>query len=221
MQLRELYEEFRSVVSGKTLDALLPPLVFALVSTSVGLAPAVLSSLGLAAVFGGIRLLRRQVWYYALGGLAGAGAASLLALLTRSAANYFVPGLITSAGVLLLAVISLVMGRPLIAWVSHLTRGWPLAWFWRDDVRPAYGDVTVVWAGFFLVRLIVQLVMYLRGDVTALAWANIVLGWPVTVALLVFTYVYGIRRLRQLGGPGVDEYTAGKNPPWRGQIRGF
>ncbi len=221
MGLQELYEEFRSVVSGKTLDALLPPLVFVFVYTSFGLQWAVLVSMGLAGAFGLSRVLRGQVWYYALGGLLGVGIASLLALVTRSAANYFVPGLVSSALLSLVAVVSILLGRPLIAWVSHLTRGWPLEWFWRDDVRPAYESVTAAWAGLFLARLVIQLVMYFRGDIARLAWTNLLLGWPFTLGLLVFTYVYGIRRLRQLGGPGVDEFAADKQPPWRGQVRGF
>lgn len=221
MQLQELVEEFRSVVSGKTLDAILPPLVFVVLYTAVSLSAAVLGSMGLAVALNLNRIRRGQLWYYALGGLVGAAMASLLALVTQSAANYFLPGLVSSALLFAVAAGSMVAGRPMIAWVSHLTRGWPLDWFWRDDVRPAYNAVTAAWAGLFAMRLVIQLVMYLRQDVTGLAWANLLMGWPLTLGLLVFTYVYGIRRLRQLGGPGVDEFAAGTPPPWRGQVRGF
>ena len=47
------------------------------------------------------------------------------------------------------------------------------------------------------------------------------LGWPVTIAVLVLSYVYGIWRLHQLGGPGVHEFREGKASPWEGQTRGF
>lgn len=47
------------------------------------------------------------------------------------------------------------------------------------------------------------------------------LGWPVTIVVLVLSYVYGIWRLRKLRGPGVDEFITGKQPPYRGQTRGF
>jgi hypothetical protein len=39
--------------------------------------------------------------------------------------------------------------------------------------------------------------------------------------VLVASYIYGIWRLRQLGGPGVEEYKEDKKPPWKGQSRGF
>lgn len=118
-------------------------------------------------------------------------------------------------------LVSLMIGKPVAAWLSHLTRGWPLEWFWRADVKPAYREVTWIWALLIAARLGIQVYLFQRGDAAALAWANTLLGWPVTIAVLVLSYIYGIWRLRSLGGPGVHEFRAGKNPPWEGQTRGF
>jgi len=63
--------------------------------------------------------------------------------------------------------------------------------------------------------------LFRRGDAAQLAWANTLLGWPVTILVLVISYIYGIWRLRKLGGPGVEEFTEGADPPWKGQTRGF
>jgi len=41
------------------------------------------------------------------------------------------------------------------------------------------------------------------------------------VSAVIFALLIGFRRLRRLGGPGVEEYRAGKEPPWQGQTRGF
>jgi UPF0716 family protein affecting phage T7 exclusion len=49
----------------------------------------------------------------------------------------------------------------------------------------------------------------------------LVTGWPLTVLLLILTYVYGLWRLQRLGGPSVDEFRAAAPPPWVGQRRGF
>ena len=218
---KEILEELKTVGSGKTLDALLPPLVFVIANGFLGLDAAVIISIGLALILGVIRLIRRQTWYYALGGLLGVVLASGLAYLTRSAAGYFIPAILSSALLLLLALASLIAGKPLAAWASHLTRGWPLQWFWRKDIKPAYREVTWFWAAFFAMRLTVQINLYQSGDAAALAWTNTLLGWPVTIVVLVITYIYGIWRLRHLGGPGVEEYRTKKEPPWQGQVRGF
>ncbi len=220
-QGKVILEELKTVLSGKTFDALLPPLVFVLVNGLFGLETAVIVSLGLAGILGIARILRRQTWQYALGGLLITGFASGLAYLTRSAASFFIPAILTSGLLLFLALVSLVAGKPMAAWVSHLTRGWPLEWFWRRDVKPAYREVTGFWASFFFMRLAVQVILFLQGEAVRLAWANTLLGWPVTILVLILSYLYGIWRLRHLGGPGVQEYLEKKAPPWQGQTRGF
>jgi hypothetical protein len=217
----ELLEELKSVISGKTIDALLPPLVFVLVNSTVGLETAAVSAVVFALLIGLLRLLRRQTLSYAFGGLIMVILAAALAFLTRDAANYFIPAIAGSALLLAAALVSLLVGKPLAAWASHLTRGWPLDWFWRSDIKPAYVEVTWFWAMILLGRLAVQVLLYLAGDAARLAWANVLLGWPVTIPILILTYIYGLWRLRRLGGPGVEEYRLGKEPPWQGQTRGF
>jgi len=217
----EIWEELKSVLSGKTFDTLLPPIVFAIANGIFGLQTAVFVALGFAVLLGLIRVLRKEKWHYALGGLLAVSLAAGLALLTQNAASYFIPGMISSGLLVLGAILSTIFGKPLAAWASHLTRGWPLDWFWRKDVKPAYVEVTWMWAFFFAVRLGLQIVLFQQGDAAQLAWANTLLGWPVTIIVLVLSYIYGIWRLRNLGGPGVDEFQEGKDPPWEGQTRGF
>ncbi len=221
INFKEIWEELKSVLSGSTIDALLPPILFAIVNGLVGLEAAVISALSLAVLLGAIRLIRKQSWGYALGGILAVGLAAGLALLTREAASYFIPAIISSALFVLAALVSNLIGKPLAAWVSHLTRGWPLEWFWRKDVKPAYREVTWFWALLFALRLGLQITLYLEGEAGTLAWANTLLGWPVTIFVLVVSYVYGIWRLQNLGGPGVEEFEEGKDPPWEGQKRGF
>lgn len=220
-KLQEIWEELKSVLSGKTIDAIIPPLVYVILNALFGLEIGVIGAVVVAIALGIRRLIQKQNWSYALGGVVLVGVAAGLALITRNAATYFIPAIISS-GVLVLAVlVSLVIGKPLAAWASHLTRGWPLEWFWREDVKPAYLEVTWMWAVFFAMRLALQIVLYLQGEAATLAWANTLLGWPVTIIVLVISYLYGIWRLRRLGGPGVDEFQEGKEPPWEGQTRGF
>ena len=221
MQGKEIIEEFKTVVSGRTFDALLPPILFVAANSAFGLNPAVLLSLGFALSLGITRMLRRQNWKYALGGFAAVSFASGLAYLTRTAAGYFLPAIAGSAGLALLSLASLAAGKPLAVWASHLTRGWPLKWFWRKDVKPAYSEVTVFWSIYLVSRLVVQVNLYRSGDAAGLAWANLLLGWPVIAVVLTGSYIYGVWRLRRLHGPGVEEFKAGAKPPWKGQTRGF
>lgn len=218
---REIGEELKSVLSGRTVDALLPPIIFVVVNAIFSLEIAVISALGLAVLLTGWRLIQRQSWTYALGGLLGVGLAAGLAFLRQDAASYFLPAIISSGLLALVALLSLVLGKPIAAWLSHLSRGWPLDWFWRPDVKPAYREVSWLWLLLILMRLAVQVFLFQQGDAATLAWANVLLGWPVTIVVLVLSYLYGIWRLHKLGGPGVHEFRDGKAPPWEGQTRGF
>jgi len=218
---KEILEEIHSIISGKNIDAIFPPLVFVLFNNVVGLNLAVAVSLVLALILTVIRLVRKQDWKYAVGGLVGILLASGLTYLTKNPILYFITPVISNVLLVVLAVASLIAGKPLAAWASHLSRRWPLEWYWRKDIKPAYREVTWFWTGLILMRLLVQILLLRVGDISRIAWANILLGWPLTLLVLIFTYIYGIWRLHQLRGPGVDEYKEGKNTPWIGQIKGF
>lgn len=218
---KEILEELTSVLSGKTLDAIVPPLVFVIVNSMFGLTSAIIIALILSSTFAIFRLVRKQSGIYALFGTMGILLAGGFAYLADNATNYFLPGIVTNAFVLILTVITLILDKPLAAYASHLTRGWKLDWFWRKDVKPAYREVTIMWSIFFLVRTIIQVTLFLSNNVDALVWANTIMGLPVTVTVLVLSYVYGIWRLRNLKGPGIDEYMENKTAPFRGQTRGF
>jgi hypothetical protein len=222
-KLKELGEEMRTVFSGRTntLDTLLPPLLFALVQALAGLTPAMLSALSLAFALMLYRLIRKQAWFYALSGFLLVALAVGFAWFNQSASSFFLPDLISSALLLLAALISIMVGRPLAAWTSHLTRAWPRAWYWLHNVRPAYNEVTWLWAGFIALRFVAQLLLYQNASALTLGWASTLLGWPVTLGVLVISYLYGSWRLASLRGPSVEEFLNDAPPPWQGQKRGF
>lgn len=218
---KEILEELKLVLSGKTFDAVLPPLLFVLIDRFYGLNPAIILSMGAALLFCIFRFMSKQPFKYAAGGLLGVAIASGFAYFAGSAVNYFIPQIVSSAFILVLSAGSLLIGKPLAAWASHLTRGWDLEWYWRKDIKPAYTEVTWLWTVFFILRLALQSLLFLRGNIFGLTWVDTLLGLPVSIIGLVLSYLYGIWRLRQLKGPSVEEYHEGKEPPWRGQTRGF
>ncbi|MDP3305544.1 MAG: DUF3159 domain-containing protein [Erysipelotrichaceae bacterium] len=218
---KEILEELTSVLSGKTLDAIIPPLIFVIVNSVFGLTTAIIVALILSATFGIYRLVRKQSGLYAIGGSLGILLAGGFAFLAKNATNYFLPGIVTNAFVLIITVVTLIIDKPLAAYASHLARGWTLDWFWRNDIKPAYREVTYMWSLFFLIRTFIQVTLYTSENVDALVWANTIMGLPVTIAVLTLSYVYGLWRLRNLKGPGIDEYLENKNAPFRGQTRGF
>lgn len=222
-KFRELTEEFRTVFAGrgKLVDSVVPPVVFVIVNGLLGFDDAVWSALGLAVLISVVRLIRKQPHGYALGGLGGVIVAILIAKLLDRAEGYFVPTMVTGALTIILCAVSIVAGKPLVAWTSYFTRRWPLGWYWHPRIRPAYTEVTIVWMIFFAVRLAIQFLFFQDAQAGTLAVVNVLTGWPSTVILLALSYLYGLWRLQNLQGPSVAEFEAGAGPPWTGQRRGF
>jgi hypothetical protein len=222
-KLHELVEEFRTVLSGRDnwIDSLLPPVLFVLLYAQAGANFAAVSALILALGLGLLRWRQGRPLRAALGGAAGVALALLVAAWLGRAEGFFLPGIITSGATAALALLSLALQRPLVAWTSHLARRWPREWYWHPQVRPAYSEVTWLWVIYFGLRLAVQLGLFQAAAAGALAAISIILGWPGTIALLTISYLYGTWRLRRLEGPSVDEFQAGEPPPWKSQQRGF
>jgi hypothetical protein len=222
-KINELLQEFRTVFSGRanTVDTIIPPLLYALVNMLAGLVPAALSAIVLAAILTVLRLIRKQSWHYALSGLVLTLFAAGLAWFSQNAASFFLPDLLASATLLAATLLSIWARKPLAAWSSHLTRAWPKEWYWLPNIRPAYTEVTWIWATFIAVRLSAEYALYQLGNVNLLGWTNILLGWPVTIVVLVISYFYGIWRLAKLEGPSVEEFLSHQPAPWKGQRKGF
>lgn len=222
-RLREVIEEFRTVVVGRTniIDAVLPPLIFLILNVFVQFELASWGSLAVAVALSGLRLIRRQPLGYALGGLGATVLAILAARLSNQAQGYFLPNLVSGGLTVLLCLGSVILRRPLVALTSHLARGWPLKWYWHPKVRPAYSEVTLVWALFFALRLVTQWFLFQEAEAAVLGLLSVIMGWPATIVLLVLSYLYGTWRLQNLDGPSVEELEEGSEPPWEGQQRGF
>ena len=222
-RLQEVIDEFRAVVAGRShvIDAILPPVAFVVLNAALGFAVASWGAMGVAVALGLVRLVRGEPWGYAVGGLAATALALVSALVSDRAEGYFLPNLINGGLTTLICLISVLVGRPLVALTSHLARGWPLAWYWHPKVRPAYSEVTLTWAVFFGLRLAVQWVLFRTAGAASLGLVTVALGWPATILLLVASYLYGTWRLQHLDGPSVEEFEEGTPPPWEGQQRGF
>lgn len=206
---------------ARLLDSFLPPVVFLGLHAVASVDVALWGALAVAALFAAARIARRENLAYALGGLGGTLLAAVFVKLSGSGSGYFLPAFVSGAVTVVLCVVSVAFDRPLVAWSSFVARRWTLAWYWHPKVLPAYNEVTILWAVAFAARLSFEFWLYRQDAIGALGTVRILLGWPFIVALLIVSYLYGLWRLGRLGGPSVEEFTAGKAPPWQGQKRGF
>lgn len=177
-------------------ESIIPAFAFSLafaISKSAVVSVSLASALAL--VFIAIRLVKRQPITQASAGALAIGLAAYLALRDGgNAQDYFIPGFITNAvygGALLLSVLT---RFPVMGFVAQLLFGLE-NWRKNKTVFRRAQLVTLVWVGFFGLRLAVQLPLYYSGQVELLAASKVVLGAPAYAGLLVLTWVL----LKRLG----------------------
>lgn len=224
VKLKELWDELKLVFSGKgpsIVDALIPLLFYIISSRFIDLNLAVLISAAAAGAIMVFRLIKKQSFVFAAGGAGSALFAAFIAYLSGSASGFYLPGFITGGLTVAGCVISVLIKRPLAAYSSMLARRWPAKWYWHAQVLPAYREVTLFWGVLFGIRLAMEILFFLQNEIDTLGTVRLVMGWPYTVLVLVASYIYGQKRLANLGGPSVAEYQSGAKPPWSGQLRGF
>jgi hypothetical protein len=135
-------------------------------------------AVALAAVLTLARLVRRESPIHALSGLVGVGFAAFVATRSGHAENFFLPGLLANAAYASALLISLVVRRPLIGIIVTKFDGEGDEWR-ADPARVrAFVRATWLWVLLFLVRLLVQLPLYVAGAVVALGVARTAMGLP-------------------------------------------
>ncbi len=139
---------------------------------------AAIVAVGLAVVLAVVRLARRETPRHALSGLVGVAFAAFIATRSGKAENFFLPGLLANTAYAAAFIVSIAVRRPLVGVIVAQLDGEGSAWR-EDPVRyRAFARASWMWAGLFVVRLIVQLPLYLAGAVVALGVARTAMGLP-------------------------------------------
>jgi hypothetical protein len=170
------------------IDSGLPAIVFVVANALGGLKPAVASAIAVGVVLLAIRLYRKETLQQAIAGFFGVALAAFVAARTGHASGFFLPGILYQAVLAVMAVVSLVIGRPYVGYLLAALD--PKYAHWRSSrpLRRAMAIATVLWGGIFAVRAVVQGLLYLSDSVGWLATAKIAMGWPLFAAGLAVTY---------------------------------
>lgn len=219
----ELWEELKEVFLSKNnfIDFLLPPLVFVVSNSLIGIVWGIAISIAMTVILIAIRAIRKASISNALAGIAGIGISAAVAYFIGDSKGYFLSDILQGYGLAIISLISIFVGWPTVAITSKIVRRWPSEWYKHPRVSPAYTEVTFFWTVFFALQASVQLYVLNNQDIAIYTMLNLITGWPGTITLLITSYLYGIWRLQKLGGPSVNEFKSNAEPPWKGQERGF
>ncbi len=161
-------------------------IAYAVAGSSVNVAAGV--AVGVALIFAVARLVRRQSPRHALTGLIGVAFAAFIAAKSGKAENFFLPGLLANAAYASAFLISIAVRRPLVGEIVSRVDGEGGGWRSDPERFRTFARASWMWAGVFLLRLLVQLPLYLAGAVLALGVAKTAMGLPLFALALWLTW---------------------------------
>jgi hypothetical protein len=165
-------------------ESILPGLVFLVAFTLTRELPAALiSALATAAVFTVARLIQRKPLTQALAGVVGVGLSAWLANSTGKAEDFYVLGFLTNIGYIVAMSISIAVRWPVAGLLFGFIRNEGLEWRKNPARLKAYRIGTWVIISVLVLRLVVQVPLYLLGEsgLAALATTRLLMGAPLYV----------------------------------------
>lgn len=163
----------------------IPVVVFVVANVLGDLRTALYAALGAGVLVLLWRLVRRDPVMPAISGLLGVGVCALVASRTGEARGFYLPGLLYSGALGIVALVSIVARWPLAGVIWHGINGHSTEWRRDPHLVRAYGWATAVWATTFLAKVVVQGGLYLADSETWLGVARLAMGYPLTgVAIL-------------------------------------
>lgn len=184
------------------LIAALAPIVFVLVNAVSGLRPAIVAAIATALALTAYRVMRKQSVQQVLSGLFGVLIAALIAARTGQARGYFLLGIWQSFVYAVPFALSLLVRRPLVGVIWEFLDPAPeeagsahTPWHRRRGLFGAYVAATVIATAVFLARGVVQATLYGDNSTGWLAFARIVMGYPLSIVAFGAAY-WVVRRAR-------------------------
>ena len=182
-------------------EAAVPTLAFTVTFLVGGqLAPALVISVATAVVLLAVRLVQRSTVQFVLNSLVGIAIGAFFAWRSArqggdaadTALAYFLPGILYNAAYAVLISFSILVRWPVVGFMVGSVSGDATAWHADRQVVRLCGNLSWMLVAPCLVRVAVELPLYLAGKgagdasamIAALGVAKIGLGWPLQVAAL-------------------------------------
>jgi hypothetical protein len=177
-------------------DALAPVIVFYLGWKTLGLVTGIVAATALTVASFVWERRHARTGVGAGIGISIALAQAVSGLLSGSARWYFVPGVVvnTLSGFAFLG--SVLIGRPLAGIFAAESYPFPPEIKASAQFRQVFGRISLVWAAYMLGRGALRLLMLFGTSVEAFLVVSIATGFPLSAALMAWSFWYGVRGFR-------------------------
>lgn len=167
------------------LEAALPFVAFTIAWVATrSLYPSLLAAVGLAVLLAVIRLAQRQSLRYVVGAVIPTAIAALVATRTGRAEDIFLPGILYNGALAVLSLFTVAIRKPLVGFLIGAAVNDPTGWMADRGLVKMTSRLTLVLAVPYVTRFVVQMPLFLAGQVVWLGVAKVALGWPLLIAAL-------------------------------------
>ena len=146
--------------------------------------PAIAAAVVTALLLAGIRLIQRQSIKYVVQAVIPTAIAVLIATRTGRAQDIFLPGILYNGALAVLSLVTVAVRKPLVGFIIGAAVGDPTGWTRDRGLVKMTSKLTLVLAVPYITRFVIQLPLFLSGQVILLGVAKVVLGWPILIAAL-------------------------------------
>ncbi len=166
-----------------SLETALPTIAFiALWSWRQDLKLAVWTAVAVAVVLAVVRLVQKSSLQHVLAAVFATGLAAFFAMRSGKAEDAFLPGMLISGAYLVGTLASILVKWPVVGFLvgagDPRVAEDPFGWRRDAGMVRVCSRLTWVLVALYIVRLSIQIPLYLAAQVEALGVAKIVLGWP-------------------------------------------
>ncbi len=146
--------------------------------------PAIAAAVATALLLALIRIVQRQSIRYVAQAVIPTAIAVLIATRTGRAQDVFLPGILYNGALAVLSIASVAFRKPLVGFILGAAVGDPTGWTRDRGLVKMTSRLTLVLAVPYVTRFLVQMPLFLAGQVVLLGVAKVVLGWPMLIAAL-------------------------------------
>jgi uncharacterized protein DUF3159 len=167
----------------------LPSVLFILVyGITRDLTGAIWGALAVALVLAVVRLVKRDTLQHTLSGLFGVLVCAAVAHFSGQAKGFYLPGVLLNIGEAILFSVSALVRWPMVGVVLGPITGEMMAWREHPARMRAFTLATWMLAGMFVLRVCIEVPLYLGGQVDALGVTKIILGYPLYLGVAYFCW---------------------------------
>lgn len=141
-----------------------------------------------AAVSAVVQLILRDTLQHVINGLIGIAISAAAAKFTGKPEDAFLPGLVINVSYGTVYLIGQLIRKPILGFVIGGLLGDLTSWL-KDPAKVKAAWVAGwFWVGLFVIRMVVQTPLYLAGEVAALGFTRVIMGWPGFLLVTALSY---------------------------------